>query len=80
MRQCPRTVMKILVEEGSPFSEGRLPINHEVTPDGIIARVDPVSYGALLASIGSYFPLEEVASYMIEIARQYTSSDSEKSD
>jgi hypothetical protein len=80
MRQCPRTVMKILVEEGSPFSEGRLPINHEVTPDGIIARVDPVSYGALLASIGNYFPLEEVASYMIEIARQYTSSDSEKSD
>ena len=80
MRQCPRTIMKILVEEGSPFSEGRLPVNHEVTTDGIIARVDPVSYGALLASVGAYFPLDEVAAYMIEMARQHSSSDSEKSD
>ena len=69
--------MKILIEEGSPFTAGRLPVNHETTPDGIIARVDPVSYGALLASIGSYFPLEEVAAYMIDKARQYASCKDE---
>jgi len=80
MRQCPRTIIKILIEEGSALSDGRLPINREVTPNGIIARVDPVSYGALLASAGNYFPLEEVAAYMIEVAKKHSSRDSEKKE
>jgi hypothetical protein len=74
MRQRPRTVIKILIEKASPLSVGRLPINREITPDGIIARLDPVSCAALLASVGKYFPLEEVSSYMIEVAEQYSSN------
>ena len=70
MRQCPRTIMKILIEADSPLSNGRIPITHDITPEGIIARVDPVSYAALLASAGNFFPLEEVADYMIELAKE----------
>ena len=62
--------MKILIEDGSPLSKGRIPITHDITPEGIIARVDPVSYGALLSSAGNYFPLEEVAVYMLELAKE----------
>jgi len=78
MRQCPRTIIKILIEERSPLSEGRLPINFDNTPDGIIARVDPVSYGALLASVGNFFPLEEVAAHMLEMAKKSSTNNLEE--
>lgn len=78
MRQRPRTIMKILIEKGSPLCEGRLPVNHHMTPDGIIARVDPVSYAALLASAGKYFPLDEVVAYMIEMSKGYSANDNKQ--
>jgi hypothetical protein len=50
--------------------DGRLPKKGIETPDGIRARFDPVSLGALLASIGQFTPLAEVSAMLLDAAKE----------
>jgi hypothetical protein len=56
--------------------EGRLPVNAEETERGTLVKVDPVSYGALLASIGRFATLEAAARALIDAAREASLSPS----
>ncbi len=69
MRKSPRTIVNLLIEVGSPFFDGRFPINKVEIPDGIRARFDPVSLGALLASIGQFTPLAQAAAMLLDAAK-----------
>lgn len=70
MRKSPRPVVSILIDKDSPLLKGRLPINAEETTQGTLARVDPVSYGALLASIGHLITVEAAAQALIDAAKE----------
>ena len=60
MRDRPRTIVTLLIAPDSPLARGRLPKGAAHDPEGILAAFDPVSYGALRASIGDFIPLNEV--------------------
>ena len=60
MRDGPRTIVTLLIAPDSPLATGRLPKGTAHDPEGIRAAFDPVSYGALRASIGDFIPLSEV--------------------
>jgi len=70
MRKSPRPIVTLLIEKDSPLKEGRLPVNAEETTQGTLARVDPVSYGALLASIGQFITLNTAVQALIDAARE----------
>lgn len=70
MRKSPRTIIHLLIEVGSPLSDGRLPSKKVETPDGIRARFDSVSLGALLASIGQLTPLAEASAMLLDAAKE----------
>ena len=70
MRKSPRPIVTLLIDKDSPLMEGRLPVNAEETTQGTLARVDPVSYGALLASIGRFVTLKAAAQALIDAARE----------
>ena len=69
MRDRPRTIVTLLIAPDSPLARGRLPKGAAHDPEGILAAFDPVSYGALRASIGDFIPLSEVVA-MFEAAIQ----------
>lgn len=68
--------MTLLISKESPLMEGRLPVNAEETERGILVKVDPVSYGALLASIGRFVTIETAAQALIDAAREASLSPS----
>jgi hypothetical protein len=70
MRKSPRPIVTLLISMDSPLMEGRLPVNAEETAPGILAKVDPVSYGALLASIGHFVTLKAATQALIDAARE----------
>lgn len=76
MRKSPRPIVTLLISKDSPLMEGRLPVNAEETEGGILVKVDPVSYGALLASIGHFVTLETAAQALIDAAREASLSPS----
>jgi hypothetical protein len=55
-----------LIAPDSPFAKGRIPKSATENEDGTIASFDPVSYGALRASIGEFIPLLEVLEMFAE--------------
>ena len=69
MRKSPRPIVTLLIDKDSPLMEGRLPVNAEETTQGTLARVDPISYGALLASIGQFITLKTAVQALIDAAR-----------
>lgn len=69
MRDRPRTIVTLRIAPDSPLARGRLPRGAARDPEGILAAFDPVSYGALRASIGDFIPLSEVTA-MFEAAIQ----------
>lgn len=70
MRKSPRPIVTLLIDKDSPLMEGRLPVNAEETTQGTLARVDPVSYGALLASIGQFITLKNAVRALIDAVRE----------
>jgi hypothetical protein len=78
MRKSPRPIVTLLISKESPLMEGRLPVNAEETERGTLIKVDPVSYGALLASIGRFITLETAAQVLIDAAREASLSPSSR--
>lgn len=76
MRKSTRPVVTILINKGSPLLEGRLPVNAEETGRGTYATVDPVSYGALLASIGHLASLEAATQALIDAIEEAARTES----
>lgn len=70
MRKSARPIVTILIDKASPLLKGRLPIYAEETKQGTLARVDPVSYGALLASIGHFLSVEAAAQALMDAAEE----------
>jgi hypothetical protein len=60
MRDRSRPIVTLLIAPDSPLAKGRLPKSTSQEEAGILAVFDPVSYGALRASIGEFIPLLEV--------------------
>ena len=60
MRDRARSIVTLLIAPDSPLAKGRLPKSAAEDETGILASFDPVSYGALRASIGEFIPLVEV--------------------
>jgi|GEM_PF-5343945 len=80
MCKSPRPIITLLIDNDSPLAEGRLPIKATRSPQGIKARFDPVSYGALRASIGDVLLLEEVTEMMVAAAREASEKLTEASN
>jgi hypothetical protein len=55
-----RPIVTLLIASDSPLAKGRLPKSASQEQAGIRAAFDPVSYGALRASLGEFIPLLEV--------------------
>ena len=55
-----RSIVTLLIAPDSPLAKGRLPKSATEDENGILASFDPVSYGALRASIGEFIPLLEI--------------------
>ena len=60
MRDRSRPIVRLLIAPDSPLAKGRIPNGATEDETGILASFDPVSYGALRASIGEFIPLVEV--------------------
>ena len=60
MRDRTRTLVTLLIAADSPLAKGRMPRGAAEGEEGIQASFDPVSYGALRASLGEFIPLQEV--------------------
>ena len=60
MRDRSRPIVTLLIAPDSPLAKGRLPKSAIDDENGVRASFDPVSYGALSASIGEFISLVEV--------------------
>ena len=70
MRDRTRTLITLLIAPDSPLAKGRLPRGAAEDEEGIRASFDPVSYGALRASLGEFIPLQEVQAMFEEAFRK----------
>lgn len=60
MRDRSRPIVTLLIAPDSPLAKGRIPNGAIDDEKGVRASFDPVSYGALSASIGEFIPLWEI--------------------
>jgi len=65
----------LLIAPDSPLAKGRIPKRATDDEDGIRASFDPVSYGALRASIGEFIPLLEVLAMFAEAIQKKLEED-----
>jgi len=79
MRDRPRTLITLLIAPDSPLAKGRMPRGAAHEEKGIRGSFDPVSYGALRASLGEFIPLQEVRA-MFEQAIRKQSEDQPAED
>ena len=79
MRDRSRPIVTLLITPDSPLAKGRLPKSASQQEAGIRAAFDPVSYGALRASIGEFIPLLEVQAMFEEAIRKKIQEDSGES-
>jgi hypothetical protein len=70
MRDRTRTLVTLLIAPDSRLAKGRLPRGTSKDEQGIRASFDPVSYGALRASLGEFIPLQEVQAMFDEAIRK----------
>ena len=75
MRDRSRPIVTLLIAPDSPLAKGRLPKSASLEAAGIRAAFDPVSYGALRASLGEFIPLLEVQSMFEEAIRKKLDGD-----
>jgi hypothetical protein len=74
-----RTVIVLVVHNDSPLAEGRMPIDAVRDENGIRAKFDAVSYGALRASVGEFMPVEDVIQMFVEVSKQTKAETSQNS-
>jgi hypothetical protein len=70
-----RPIVTLLIAPDSPLAKGRIPKMATELEDGIRASFDPVSYGALRASIGEFIPLLEVLAMFAEAIQKKLEED-----
>jgi hypothetical protein len=70
VRNRARQVVTLLIDAESPLAKGRMPRGAIEGEEGIRASFDPVSYGALRASLGEFIPLQEVQAMFDEAIRK----------
>ncbi len=70
-----RPIVTLLIAPDSPLANGRIPKSATENEDGIRASFDPVSYGALRASIGEFIPLLEVLAMFAEAINKRLEED-----
>ena len=75
MRDRSRPIVILLIEPDSPLAKGRLPKSASQDEAGIRADFDPVSYGALRASLGEFVSLLEVQAMFEEAIRKKLEGD-----
>jgi hypothetical protein len=75
-----RLIVTLLIGLDSPLAKGRLPTAASHEADGIRADFDPVSYGALRASLGEFIPLAEVVEMFSQAARKKRAQGSAAGD
>ena len=75
MCDCARPIVTLLIAPDSPLAKGRIPKIATENEDGIRASFDPVSYGALRASIGEFIPLLEVLAMFAEAIQKKLEDD-----
>lgn len=64
MGKRTRPLVKLVIEKGSRLIDGRLPLARSERANGMEVVVDPVSFAALLASVGRLFTVDQVAGEM----------------
>jgi len=70
-----RPIVTLLIAPDSPLAKGRLPKGASQEDAGIRAAFDPVSYGALRASLGEFISLLEVQAMFEEAIRKKLEGD-----
>ncbi|TET29876.1 MAG: hypothetical protein E3J69_12620 [Anaerolineales bacterium] len=70
-----RPIVTLLIAPDSPLAKGRIPKSATELEDGIRVSFDPVSYGALRASIGEFIPLLEVLAMFAEAIQKKLEED-----
>ena len=70
-----RPIITLLIAPDSPLAKGRIPKSATELEDGICVSFDPVSYGALRASIGEFIPLLEVLAMFAEAIEKRLEED-----
>ena len=70
-----RPIVTLLIAPDSPLAKGRIPKMATELEYGIRASFDPVSYGALRASIGEFIPLLEVLAMFAEAIQKKLEED-----
>ena len=73
-----RPIVTLLIVSDSPLAKGRIPKSATENEDGIRASFDPVSYGALRASIGEFIPLLEVLAMFAEAIQKKLEEDAKE--
>jgi hypothetical protein len=60
MARRARPFITLVIKHGSKLLEGRLPLARRKRSDGMEVDLDPVSFAALLASVGKLFSVDQV--------------------
>ena len=66
----PRPIITLSIRKDSKLTKGRLPLHQRETEESIVVKVDPVSLGALLASVGKQYSIQEIFEEFTEMAQK----------
>ena len=66
----PRPIITLSIRKDSKLTKGRLPLHQRETEESIVVKVDPVSLGALLASVGKQYSIQEIFEEFTEMAHK----------
>ncbi len=66
----PRPIITLSIRKDSKLTKGRLPLHQRETDESIVVKVDPVSLGALLASVGKQYSIQEIFEEFTEMAQK----------
>ncbi len=75
MSSRARRIITLIIEKGSPLAKGRLPVHRIERADSVQVKLDPVSFTALLASIGRLFTVAEAEQGMKTFEKGETKDD-----
>ena len=66
----PRPIITLSIRKDSKLTKGRLPLHQRETEESVVVKVDPVSLGALLASVGKQYSIQEIFEEFTEMAHK----------
>lgn len=66
----PRPIITLSIRKDSKLTKGRLPLHQRETEESVVVKVDPVSLGALLASVGKQYSIQEIFEEFTEMAQK----------